>query len=272
VSGEQFGFTRLRRALDACFVLDTLIDSMNADNTELFVAFIDFQKAYDYVWRDGLFHKMLISGMKGPIYRILHSMYKSVKSVIMYGNDVSDIIDQFVGLRQGCVLSPCLFSLFIADLPSFLADEGCQGVFLHDTWVRVLLYANDGALVACSTLDLQCMLDALRKYCQRWRMIVNVKKTEIVIFNRKNPNLTEYHFNYNNESIFIAEKFKYLGVMFHETRKYAISIEYRLSQAKRLIAAWIRRCRIWLFKPDVVINQFMTCILPALEYGVALWV
>ena len=60
ISSEQFGFTRCRRALDACFVLVTLIDGMHADNKELFVAFIDFQKAYDYVWRDGLFHKMLI--------------------------------------------------------------------------------------------------------------------------------------------------------------------------------------------------------------------
>ena len=270
VSSEQFGFTRCRRALDACFVLDTLIDYLNADNRELFVAFIDFQKAYDYVWRDGLFHKMLIGGMRGPIYRILHSMYKSVKSVVKCGNDISDVINQLVGLRQGCVLSPCLFSLFIADLPSFLADEGCQGVPLHDTWVRVLLYADDGALTASSAADLQRMLDALWQYCRRWRMIVNVKKTEIVVFNRKKPSVREYRFNYNNETITIVEKFKYLGVMFHEKRKYAISIEYRLSQAKRLIAAWVRRCRIWLFKPDVVVNQFMTCILPALEYGVAL--
>ena len=161
--------------------------------------------------------------------------------------------------------------MFIADLPSFLADEGCQGVPLHDTWVRVLLYADDGALTASSAADLQRMLDALWQYCRRWRMIVNVKKTEIVVFNRKKLSVREYRFNYNNETITIVEKFKYLGVMFHEKRKYAISIEYRLSQAKRLIAAWVRRCRIWLFKPDVVVNQFMTCILPALEYGVALW-
>ena len=42
-------------------------------------------------------------------------------------------------------------------------------------------------------------------------------------------------------------------------------------KAKKLIATWIRRCEIWLFKADAILNQFMTCILPCLEYGVSLW-
>ena len=239
------------------------------------MAFIDFQKAYDYVWHDGLFHKMLLRGMIGPLYRVIYSMYESVKSIVKCGNDVSDITVKMVGLRQGCVLSPCLFSLFIADLPTFLSERECKGVFIHDVWLRVLLYADDGALVAESAADLQLILDALYVYCSKWRMIVNVKKTEIMVFNRKRP-LDAYRLSYDNKYLSIAQEFKYLGVMFYESRRqgYASCIRHRITKAKQLVAAWKRRCEICLealLWSDVIVNQFMTCIVPCLEYGASLW-
>ena len=139
-------------------------------------------------------------------------------------------------------------------------------------WIRVLLYADDGALVAESAADLQLMLDVLLTYCSKWRMLVNISKTEIMIFNRKHP-IDKYRFSFNKNNLGINKEFKYLGVMFHESRQkgYASCIANRLVKAKKLKATWIRRCEIWLFKPDVILNQFMTCILPCLEYGVSLW-
>jgi hypothetical protein len=176
----QFGFTKDRRTLDPVFILDTLIDKARAGKTQLYVAFIDFQKAYDFVPHSGLFYKMIRHNMVGPIYRVLHSMYKSVQSVVRHGLDVSDVIHQHVGLKQGCILSPCLFSIYIADLPEYLREKGCVGVSLHDACVRVLLYADDGALVATSQADLQKMLDVLMEYCGKWRMFVNTVKTHCI--------------------------------------------------------------------------------------------
>ena len=78
-----------------------------------------------------------------------------------------------VGLRRGCILSPCLFSFYIADFPDFLAkqtgDQRCEGVKLLDTPIHVLMYADDMALVASSAVDLKRMLDALYRYCRLWR-------------------------------------------------------------------------------------------------------
>ena len=272
----QFGFTRDRRTLDPVFILDTLIDRARAEKTQLYVAFIDFQKAYDFVPHSGLFYKMIRHNMVGPIYRVLHSMYASVKSVVRHGLDLSDVINQQVGLRQGCILSPCLFSIYISDLPDYLVSKGCVGVPLDETTsVRALLYADDGALVAKSKADLQKMLDALKEYCSKWRMFVNVVKTHCIVFNHTIHQswLTQKPtFFYDGIQLELVESFKYLGVVFHATLKYyKASIEYRLDQGKRLVAMWIRRCKVWCFRPDVVINQFNTCVLPALEYGVGLW-
>ena len=68
---EQFGFTKDRRAQDPIFILDTLVDYARAEKKKLFVAFIDFQKAYDFVFHDGLFFKMLRNGIEGRIFRLV---------------------------------------------------------------------------------------------------------------------------------------------------------------------------------------------------------
>ena len=107
---------------DAIFILDTLIDTAKIEEKKLFVVFIDFQKAYDFVYRDGLFFKLLQSGLTGKVFNVLHSMYQSVQSVERWGGEISEVIEQSVGLRQGCVLSPSLPLFFIycrsSELPS----------------------------------------------------------------------------------------------------------------------------------------------------------
>ena len=176
--------------------------------------------------------------MIGPVYRIIHSMYESVSAVVRQGLDVSEVIHQHVGLRQGCVLSPCLFSLFIADFPAFLQEQGCQGIKIHDEYVPVLFYADDGALLASSPAELQKMLDTLRLYCAKWRIFVNVAKTKVIVFNhtvnRSTWSKTCPIFLYNNEVVEVVEEFKYLGVYFHARNKETCCIQHRLAQAKRL--------------------------------------
>ena len=218
ISDEQFGFTRERCTLDGLFVLDTLIDSTLNAGGQLFVVFVDFEKAYDFVNRDALFYKMLLNKMSGCVLRIIQSMYQLVLSSVRSGGCISDTIHQLVGLRQGCILSPCLFSLFIADLPKYLGslvgDAECKGVELHDSIVRVLMNADDLALVARSAADLQNALDALREYCRKWHLHVNIKKTKIVIFDRQETGkkgeklacsrramLRQHIFYYNNSKI-----------------------------------------------------------------------
>ena len=117
------------------------------------MCFIDFTKAYDFVDRSAesaLLYKLISIGMEGRVFDVIQNMYSAVRSIVRVGVDTSDVIEQIAGVRQGCVLSPCLFSIYIADLPQFLQDSNTIGVQLHDVWVRILLYADDGALIATS--------------------------------------------------------------------------------------------------------------------------
>ena len=91
------------------------------------------------------------------------------------GEVLSDSFDIRCGLRQGCVLSPCLFSLFIMDLAGVLERKGL-GVKDRGQWMGSCLFADDIVLLAGSAVELQTMLDEVAIFASRWHLIFNPKK------------------------------------------------------------------------------------------------
>ena len=103
---------------------------------------------------------------------------------------------------------------------------------------------------------------------------MNVSKTKVLIFNQKNNkkgNDNNIVFTYDSKMVEVVEEFKYLGIQIHSSKRYQASIDYRIKQGRRLQTPRTRRCQIWRFKPDIVMKQFKTCVLPAMEYGVGIY-
>jgi hypothetical protein len=98
-------------------------------------------------------------GLPYPLVRILISMYEATKFVIRVAGKFSDVICSRKGVKQGCPLSPRLFSLFINDLPDFLRKQGAPMVSLDVCELCMLMFADDLALVAKSREDLQFLLE-----------------------------------------------------------------------------------------------------------------
>ena len=197
------------------FILSTLIQKARAEKKDLYVAFIDFSKAYDSVDRPSLQAKLLLEGVQGPVYSVLQSMYRTVRSAVAQGGSISRTFEHTIGLRQGCVISPLLFALFISDLPVYLTRNGCEGVSLQNTRVNSLWYADDGALLASTPPSLQRSLDALEQYCSRWRLCVNTIKTKVMAccFSKEGKASREdLVFTYKGASLERVTSFCYLGV------------------------------------------------------------
>ena len=97
--------------VDTIFILHGLIKRFTNESKRLYVAFIDFIKAFDYVVRDNLWLKLIKFGVRGKILNVIQSMYGSVKSMVKYNNSLSDDFVCYLGVRQGECLSPFLFSM-----------------------------------------------------------------------------------------------------------------------------------------------------------------
>jgi hypothetical protein len=151
---------------------------------KVYVAFIDFNKAIDFVNRSKLYYALYQHGFNGKLLFSIQSIYKSVKSRVKSSiNNLTDCFECPLGLRQGCKLSPILFCLFINDLESFLRQNATHGVQLSpgDIEIFLLMFADDVGLISDTIVGLQNQFNGLQKYCLEWKLTGNIEKTKIVV-------------------------------------------------------------------------------------------
>ena len=211
--------------VDNIFILNSLITHMLNQNKQLFCAFVDFTKAFDFVNRDILWYKLIKTGIRGKMLDIIRSMYSEVKSQVKHNNIISPVFFSNIGVRQGECLSPFLFAIYLNDLEEEIALRGSEGIDIGMVKLYLLLYADDIVLFADSADELQSLLNILENYCSRWKLTVNTSKTKILIFRNGGMLPGNLAFMYNGENIEIVKQFSYLGVVYtagglcHQTQK-----------------------------------------------------
>ena len=122
LGNEQSGFRKGHSTMDHVFALHCLIDVYLQRKKKLFCAFIDYKKAFDSVQRGLFWEKLLHSGVKWKVLRVIRDMYAKVKSCVKTRHGLSQFFVSNVGLRQEENLSPVLFSLFLNDLKGFFNE------------------------------------------------------------------------------------------------------------------------------------------------------
>ena len=179
---EQAGFRRGRGCADHVFILLSTLDDSRSRGLPVIAVFLDFRKAYDSVWRDGLWTKLHQRGVQGKLWRNLVALYSQVRAMVRTNATTSAPISLSTGVRQGCVLSPLLFDLFIDDLVSDLKAEGV-GIVVGDRTLSSLLFADDVVLLARSAADMATAFAVVERWCARWRMELNPAKCAALALN-----------------------------------------------------------------------------------------
>jgi len=164
LSKSQIGFLPKFRTSDHIFTLHTLIDKyINQNKTQIFACFVDFQKAFDSIWHEGLLSKLLESGIGGKTYNIIKTMYSNNQCAIKIGNKHTEFFTQGRGVRQGCPLSPTLFNIYINELAKLLEESAAPGLTLHDSTVKL----------CCMQMIWCCCLQHKRVYSRTWTPCVS---------------------------------------------------------------------------------------------------
>ena len=80
---EQGGFREGRGCIDQIYTLNEIVQSRREKKKPTYIAFMDFTKAYDIVWRDGLFQQLHNVGIRGRMWRVVRDTYRKARSCVM---------------------------------------------------------------------------------------------------------------------------------------------------------------------------------------------
>ena len=179
---------------------------------KVYVAFIDYKKAFDTVDRDKLWETLEKIKTSSKTVNILKAMYFSIQSCVRWGANISDFFVCPQGVKQGCPLSPLIFSLLISEVADFVRRSGKHGIQLlpsHDEIIS-LLFADGIVLVSSTPSGLQNQINSLEKASKSLGLTVNLDKTKM--FFRKGGHIAagQKWFLYGKE-LEIVNRYKYLG-------------------------------------------------------------
>ena len=272
----QNGFRQGRSCADSIFVARQLINMSHEYEQRLYACFIDLTKAYDSINREALWRVLEQYEVPEKVLNLIKDLHEGSEACVRDYGATSGWFSIGNGVKQGCVLAPLLFNVFIdfiikqtlAELPGDIGVEieysmdgrleRLKRDVVHDSHVHIpiMMYADDMKLICTNARHLHDFILKLEDVTQKWGLTINVSKTKIMHIQSSNWSAPDEHWNGEDwedydtfssvdhttpvilraEEIEVVEEFKYLGSMLSSEGDLSCEISYRISSALKRFA------------------------------------
>jgi hypothetical protein len=267
---NQIGYKKKSRTIDHILTLKNIIDKYIFNNSckKLFACFVDFKSAFDTVNRSAMLYKLLKFEIGGTYLSIIQSMYEEVIYQVKMGGSLTENVYSNVGVKQGCVLSPTLFNLYLSDLPEIF-DKNCHPISNFDNDLNCLMFADDIVLFSETQDGLQRCLNKLHNYCKKWDLTVNSSKTKVLLFNKGGHKFKKFNFTYGDTPLEIVQHYTYLGLTFSSCGTFTQAIKDIVSKSLKVFYK-LRKLNT-RDNALLTIRLFDSLVAPVLSYGCEIW-
>jgi hypothetical protein len=232
---------------------------------------VDFKKAFDTMSLEVLWQVLASLGVEGRFLRCLQAMY--AKDTVRINHPSEGVTSSFrnqQGVKQGCLLNPLLFGLYLDALEGRLDGRECDAPSLANVHIWLLLFADDLALTSKLEVGLQRQLDALQQFCAERGLTVTVKKTKVMVFNSVDPC---QEFMFKGDIIKCVHTFKYLGILLETTPNLDSAVEHLVVASRRSLFALNRRCaELCIMDIKLRCDLFNTLVRSIANYACEVWV
>ena len=212
-------------------------------------------------------HKLTKIGIVGNFYKAVSSMYHNPKSRVILNGMATDWFECPIGVKQGDIISPTLFAIYINDLAESLKESGL-GIPLEDELICVLLYADDVVLLAETEEDLQILLDIVSLWCKKWRLEVNLSKTKVMHVRRPSTRRSNFPFQFDGKVVEVCDSYRYLGVVVNDTLNFQTMIENMCGSGHRALSGVITKMiKNSGFPSNVYSKLYESCVCSVSDYG-----
>ena len=179
-SDLQFAFREGRSAMEAVYILGEIIGAGVREGKEYSLAFLDIRKAYDRVVRGVLWEQMKEAGYGGKMLRLIQRMYdENEGSFRLGGGNKGRRLGRSKGLRQGCIMSPFLFALYIRKAVERMERSGL-GIEIGGVKIPALVFADNIVLCGGSEIELSHLLGITWQELDKLGLEINEAKSMVL--------------------------------------------------------------------------------------------
>ena len=274
------------------FSVRQLQEKCREQGLPLYMAFIDLTKAFDSVDRQALWSILAKYGCHDKYIRVLRLLHDGMSATVLNSGFESEPFIVETGVKQGCIIAPTLFTIFIAAILHLTGQELPQGIPIlyrtdgrlfnlnrfkakskvRNTTIMELQYADDNAIVALSPEDLQGILNAFAKAYRALGLALNIKKTQVLYQPPPNQPSLQPIIKVDNTTLESVEHFPYLGSILSSKADIDSEVNHRLSCASGAYAKL--RTRVFDdrdLRAQTKLLVYRAVILPTLLYGAESW-
>ena len=278
---KQSGFRKNKSTVDVVTRLVSCIDKgfnikrarSNVEPEQTAMLMIDFEKAFDKVWHNGILYKLHLLGMCNRDINLIRSYLTDRTFRVRIGTTLSRVAKITAGVPQGGIISPILFNVFTFDLPdeSLTVNKVDSGVFADDgnSWIRAKLN---------STLKkgLQYAAIMFESWSRQWRLGINPDKCCIMNFKKRRRGvpytLPSHDVTLNGKTLVNKHKEKLLGMTLTSDLSWKSHID-ELRKRYHYYMNIIRSLKLSRrINSTQAVSLYKTLILSTLEYGQPAWI
>ena len=179
----QAGFRKGRGTRDQIVNLRWIIKKAREFQENIYFCFIDYAKAFDCVDHNKLWKILKEMGIPGHLTCLLRNLYAGQEATVKTVHATTDWFQIGKGVHQGCILSPCLFNLYVEYIMRNTGlDEAQAELRFAGRNINNLSYADDTTLMAENEEELKGLLMKVKEESEKFGLKLNIQKTKIMAF------------------------------------------------------------------------------------------
>ena len=264
ITEQQYGFrSNHSTELATLKLTDTIMYEL--DNSHIPCAiFLDLSKAFDTLNYKILLRKLKYYGLGNIAYNLIKNYLTNRQQFVKLGNVKSKLIPMLIGVPQGSILGPFLFSIYINDLPKSCLKLNCI-MYADDTTLYSSLENFDSNNIEC---EINYELEKVNLWLKANKLSLNVKKTKCMFFHKRKT-LPHINLSLNDVIIENVPKFNYLGIIIDEHLSWNSHIEMIGLKVSKAIGI-INHLKS-IYPQRVLFTLYNSLIVFHMLYGILLW-
>jgi len=220
-SNRQFGFKKGTSCRNSIHSVRKIIHYFNSRKTTVNLGVVDLKKAFDKVNIYGVLGVLLDKKLNFNIIKVLENWLTKNNTIVKWNNATSKMVELKAGVRQGGILSPLLFNIYVDNVLAVL-EKSNYGCFVGFECQNSFMYADDLILISASVKDLQMLFNTCSNVFKDLDLPINISKCCCM---RIGPrfNLLCNNIVLNNQEILWVKEITFLGIVICNTKHFSCS-------------------------------------------------